>query len=264
VAMPFGLPTVTARASGRELSFLLDSGSEFCLLRPEIVEELDLPVSGIVRLSLLGETAESRITCLHEFSIGAIRCSHIPFVVTPGHLQRTLLGFQIERIDGVLGMPFLAHFSTTFDFSRGLVHCAPAQALAVTHGDGVHVVPLTFLNDGRPCVAAAPGDGKNHTFIVDTGSRRCLIAGALARALGLPRFETVRLMGLGVELAATLTQLPELALADVLLTRVRAYVIPDAQKHLLRQVEGLIGIEVLMDFTVTIDPVGGRLILVER
>ena len=36
----FGLPAVTARAGERELSLLIDSGAEFCLVCPEIVEEL--------------------------------------------------------------------------------------------------------------------------------------------------------------------------------------------------------------------------------
>jgi predicted aspartyl protease len=260
----FGLPAVTARSGDHTFTLLIDSGSQFCMLRPELVEELALPVSGHMRLSLLGETSDALITCIPRLSVGSVHCQNLPLVVSPGHLERHVLGLTIETLDGVLGMPFLHQCVTTVDVHEGLVMFKPFGAYTVPRGKGVHVLPLHFLRDGRPSAVVSIGRSRHYFFLLDTGARRCVLRHDVARQIGLPDLGTVRLMSLGVEVRAYRTELPSISFGDVTAHDAPAYVLPEAHGHMLKNVDGLLGMDLLERFAVTIDPSREVLVLVDR
>ena len=260
----FGLPTVSAETRERDFSFLIDTGSQFCLVRPGIVEELALPLPGRMRLSLLGKKSDSFTTCLPSLSVGKIECRRVPFVVSPGHLEKRFLGITVESVDGVLGMTFLRHFVTTLDFENGRAVFTPKSEFIHPEGEGVFTIPMTYLSDGRPCVAATLEDGNTYLFLVDTGARRCVVTAELARRLGFPDLGKVRLLSLGVQISATLTRLSSVSLGDITFSDVTAYVLPTIHGNVLERVDGLLGIDFLQGFTVTLDTEGRNLILVRK
>jgi len=257
----FGLPTVSAECPEREFSFLIDTGSQFCLVRPGIVEELGLPLPGRMRLSLLGKRSDSFTTCLPSLSVGEIECRRVPFVVSPGHLEKQFLGITVESVDGVLGMTFLRHFVTTLDFENGRAVFTPKTGFLRPRGEDVFTIPMSYLGDGRPCVAATLEDGNTYLFLVDTGARRCVVSSALARRLGFPDLGKVKLLSLGVQISATLTRLSSVSLGEITFSDVTAYVLPTIHGNVLERVDGLLGIDFLQAFTVSIDTEGRNLIL---
>ena len=258
---PFGLPAVRARVGEQNLCLFIDTGAQFCLLRPGLVEALALPASQRVKLALLGMTSQTVLTHVPELSLGPLVCRRLPFAVSPGHLERRFLGISLLRVDGVLGMSFLEHFTVTLDFSRERVTFAPPGTDSGAQEEGASVLPLRFLADGRPCVTVGLGTGEEIDFLLDTGAYLCVVRPELVRRSGLPDMGKTRLLSLGVGIEASLTELPVVSLGTVTAEKVPAYVVPDTHRHLFKHVDGLLGIEVLKRFVMTLDPVRKHLVL---
>ena len=249
---PFmSLPAVQASIGGRRLTLFLDTGSPHNLLAPDIVEELDLPVFGRARVTLLGREEATVRTCVHELRAGGLVCRHAPFLVSPGHIERRLLGFTLQRADGLLGMAFLAPLRVTIDLRRGEARLTDEGR--VPRGPGVCVVPLRFLADGRPCVAVFLGAGPARWFLLDTCARRCVLPEETARALGLPELGDAGLLSLGVETRVGMTRIPKLFLGSAAFSGVDAYVLPAFRERLGPQIDGVLGIELFSDLALTLD-----------
>ena len=245
------IPAVPATIGGRRCTLLIDTGSPHSLLAPELVEDLGLPVFGRARVALLGREEETFRTCVHELRAGGLVCRHAPFLVSPGHIERHLLGLTLQRADGILGMAFLGPLCVTIDLRRGEARFRDEQRIA--RGPGVRAAPLLFLADGRPRVAVALGAGPPRRFLLDTCARRCVLPEDDARALGLPELGDARLLGLGVETRAGTTRIPRLALGGAVFADVDAYVLPEFRRRLGTQIDGVLGIELFRDLAITLD-----------
>jgi len=250
----FGLPTVTGKIGGRSVRLLIDTGSQFCLLRAEVVEELGLPVGPALRLSLLGKESTTLTTCVHNLTLGSVRAKHLPFVVSPGHLEQRLFGITIDRVDGVLGMPFLRRLVTTLDFPRRRVRFSDPAVSMPPSGRSVLAVPLAFLSDGRLCTAVNFGSERQYLFLLDTAARRCVLRNSVAEDLALTREGTVRLVSLGVSIKASFTTVPMLRVGPLRFSNVRAYVLPPGRNGMFRYTDGLLGISLFENSVLTIDP----------
>lgn len=257
---PFlNIPAVAATVGGRRCTLLLDTGSPYNLLAPDLVCELGLPVFGSKRLALLGSNEETLRTCVHDLRAGGLVCRHAPFLVSPGHIERSVLGLTLQRADGVLGMTFLEPLSVTIDLRRGEVRFRDERRIA--RGPGVRAVPLVILDDGRPCAAAALGKGPPRLFLLDTGARRCVLPEETARALGLPDLGAASLLGLGVEARAAATRIPMLTLGSAVFSDVDAYVLPAFREKLGPRIEGVLGIDLFGGLAITIDVPGEMLVI---
>ncbi len=257
---PFmSIPAVAVRLGSRQATLLLDTGSPYSLLSPELVGELGLPVFGRTRVTLLGSEEETFRTCVHELRAGGLVCRHAPFLISPGHIERNLLGFTLQRADGILGMAFLDPLCVTIDLRRGEVRFRDERRIAP--GPGVHAAPLGFLDDGRPCIAVSLGAGPLRRFLLDTCARRCVLPEDTARELGLPELGDASLLGLGVATRAGTTRIPRLVLGDAAFSDVDAYVLPAFRQRLGPQIEGVLGIELFSDLAITLDFPGGTLVI---
>ena len=257
---PFmSIPAVAVEVGARSCNLLLDTGSPYNLLAPEIVQELELPVFGRRRIALLGREEETYRTCVHELRAGGLAAAHVPFIVSPGHLERVLLGITLQRADGVLGMAFLGPLCVTIDLRRGEVRLRDEGR--VVEGPGVYTVPLVYLNDGRPCVDVTLAKGLRRRFMLDTGARRCVLAQEDARALGLPLLDEVSLLNLGTEVQGTTTVLPRLGLGTIAFDNVDAYVLPAFAECFGTQFQGIVGIELFKNLAITLDPERQALII---
>lgn len=250
---PFmSIPAIAVQIGNRTCDLLIDTGSPYNLLAPEIVQELELPVFGRRRIALLGREEETFRTCAHELRAGGLMGRHVPFIISPGHLERAFLGITLQRADGILGMMFLGPLSVTIDLRRGEMRLRDESR--TIEGPGVYTVPLVYLADGRPCIDVALDNGVRRRFLLDTGARRCVLGEADARALELPVLDSVSLLNLGIEVQGTTTRLPRLALGDLVFSAVDAYVLPRFTECFGTQFHGIIGIELFKNLAITIDP----------
>lgn len=261
------LPAVNVTAPERSLTLLVDTGSQFCLLRPGIVEDLGLPVTRRATLSMLGTTSKSMVTCFHAFQLGPIRCQHIPFLITPGSISQSLLGIHFSRLDGVLGMDFLKHFAVMLNFQDNTLHFSKTAPVVTANkaqtANKIHVIPLTFLRDGRPTVSVTLPGSEPLPFLLDTGSHRNIIPERLADKLGMKREGTVRLLSFGHEIKAHATTLTGVRLGeDLSLKPLVAYIVSEKHASLLNQTSGIMGIQPLKDYGVILDFIEGRLVLI--
>jgi predicted aspartyl protease len=257
---PFmSIPAVAVDIGSRRSTLLIDTGSPYNLLSPEVIRELELPVFGRRRIALLGREEETFQTCAHELRAGGLLCRHVPCIVSPGHLERGFLGITLQRADGILGMTFLGPLCVTIDLRRNEVRLREdGRAVA---GHGVYTVPLVYLPDGRPCVNVTLGKGLRRLFLLDTGARRCVLREEDARALELPPLDRVSLLNLGVEVKGATTRLPRVALGGLELDDVDAYVLPDFAACFGNQFQGIVGIELFANLAITIDPARETLVI---
>lgn len=258
-----GLPVVNITAENRTLALLVDSGSPFCMIRPGVVEALNLPVAGDIRLSLLGETTDTLMTCFHRFTLGSFLCRHIRFVVTPGYLTREVFGIPLQQLDGVLGTSFLRRFSITMDFERKEVSLGKKGSLALPPGHHRCSIPLTLLPDGRPAVKVGFPNHEPVLFLLDTGSSKTVIHKAFAERLGLPEKGSARLLSFGIETEAVITHLLGMRIGAFTPETSIAYILPH-KSTVFRRFEGILGIDTLKDFIITLDLPRGQLVLSAR
>lgn len=100
-----GLSTVTGSINGREIKFVVATGSTDCAISPELVEELGLKV--------FPDPQGCEKTIVDSFALGDCTVRNAPFIVADNLTLKIFSIFTIMKIDAVLGMPVLKQFDIT-------------------------------------------------------------------------------------------------------------------------------------------------------
>ncbi|MBP0492243.1 retropepsin-like aspartic protease [Roseomonas indoligenes] len=196
------LPIVLAQANGAALAFVLDTGSNLTLLRPEAAVALGLSMDPDRSTPITGVGGTSRMpnAVMRHFQIGRRVFQNLSVPVAPGSEDE-------GGIAGIVGADLLRQGALELDLAAGraVLHDSPgciaapppwpAEAIpAEVTGEGLVVIPLRL--NGRPARA-----------LLDTGAVRTVLRqdritdfGIPASALGAPAAGTV--FGTGGEAAA--------------------------------------------------------------
>jgi len=111
VAFTANLVLVSASINGQDLTLLLDTGAQACVLSPEAAKRVGvtaLPDGPTLPLFTLGSTGNGALVRLPALRIGDYVVEHLTALIS------SLAGFPIP-IDGVLGANFIAAFRVSID-----------------------------------------------------------------------------------------------------------------------------------------------------
>jgi predicted aspartyl protease len=255
------IPLVIVRISVNEsqpMEFVLDTGNAAAafVLSRRAADALKLPgdrtaafrpasVVGARPVELRGATARS-------LAVGPFRFENVPIAISDSidHLA-TAIGRQI---DGNIGYPFLKDMRLTLDYRRHLLRFerlsgATVNSLHSTSFDLGSPKPLILID------AMVNGRGP-FRFAVDTGAGSVVISTELSKRLNLQGGASIPMQGAGGAASGVMTQLSTLVFAGVSLrdvTVVAADIFGPLRRPVGGELDGIIGYNVMKDFTVTID-----------
>ena len=241
-----------------QVTLLLDTGTAHTLITPDTARRLGLsPTAETPKQALRvlgGHQVEVPVVLLASVTVGQTAVQNVPVGVAASFPD-------ILLVDGLLGADILRHFTLTLDYAASRLTLVPqgpqvpspatlAASRGVVHGP----IPLR-LGPSHVLVQAVLNGQEPVTLLLDTGASHTLLTPAIARRLGLNptadaptktltsadgQFHTVPLV-LCQTIAvgeAVVEQLP-VGITDV---------DPKAPA-----VEGLLGVDFLARFTVTLD-----------
>jgi len=106
--------TVKGSINGHEITFLVYTDTNGCVLSSDLVEQLGLNTS---KLSKAGNGCASAETVVDSLTLGDCTVKNLPFfVIDSEDLTVTILYlFPMLKIDAILGLPLLKQFDVTFD-----------------------------------------------------------------------------------------------------------------------------------------------------
>jgi predicted aspartyl protease len=261
VPMAFDDPhvSVTVAVNGVPLRFVLDTGADGNVVRPEVAASLGLPLSdGTVPASGGGGAiAPVHATTLRELAVGGARLRDALAYVIPLPVEL--------RGDGILGASFFRAFTPRFDYAAGRLRLTPAARAQAPAG--ARRLPLQVLPSGKVLVQADAA-GVEGWYSVDTGAANTLtLFTPTVERLGLrARFGPGRRMVTGLTVSGLehgdIVRLPWLAIGGFTLAQ------PVAELSLARVGlfgsdgwTGNLGGELWRRFAVTVDMRAGALFL---
>lgn len=233
------------------VTLLLDTGATATSLTPEVLHKLDLHPSAETPTRTTAVVGGTRlqvpVLTLQSLSVGTVRRDNLPVGVLSSFPNAPL-------IDGILGADFLQSLTLTFDYARSQLWLLPpgtapsgsltaATAIPLQYANGLLLVPVR-LNGQAPV-----------SLILDTGASYSMVTPVLAQQLGLqpaPDAPTRTMQrGDGQQHSVAFVRCPTLQLGEAVVQNVPVGVVdilPQAPA-----IGGLLGMDVLTRFTVTLD-----------
>ena len=240
---------ITGYASG--MPFLLDSGAGMTVIDSAVAAMMRLPHGGILPGAAAGGMADFSMTRIPGFTIAGVEL-----------LEQTAISFPVSgllkemegmEIGGILGYDFLSRFVTRIDFERALLSCFEPDSFAAPVGATVLEAPLAH----NIFTLSASLDGTEGLFYLDTGANSSLIQGTFVDSAGLARgrrTQPIEIRGAGGEEEAALCRFDSLRIGDYVLAQpVLAITRGGEGISALKNVDGIIGNDILERFTVTLD-----------
>ncbi len=231
------------------VTLVLDTGASATSLTPDVARKLGLSPTAQTptRTTAVvgGQRLEVPVVTLASLTVGAMRRDNLAIGILASFPNAPL-------IDGILGADFLQPFTMTFDYARSQLWLLPAgsqpQAAAASP------VPLRLVNH-LLLVPVRFNQQDTVWLLLDTGASRTIITPATAQKLGLQPAANVSKQvmqrGDGALHEVPLVQCPTFQLGETVVESVLvgiAEVLPQAPV-----VGGLLGMDVLARFTVTLD-----------
>jgi clan AA aspartic protease (TIGR02281 family) len=244
------LPFVPVRINGQRQEFLLDTGASDCVVTPEMVRRMGLPLVGAgARVKTAsGDSLDLAMTEIPELEFGGMVFRKVPAIVHDCATPRQFF----PNLQGVLGFSLFQPFLLTMDYPRSEVRVSSHQPLARNNHS---VVPMQ-LHVGVPQVPVSVGPVRTYADI-DTGSngglemRLSSLAGRADRKL--------QEVGTSYSISTAYKSFGTQLHSPLYIGRVEI----DSPFVELTQGDQRIGGAVLHDFTVTFD-YRSRLIALER
>lgn len=255
-----GIPLIVLPAFVNEcgpLRFVLDTGNATApfILSRNVAERLRLEARASGEFpapSVVGnEPTELLATTADSVSVGPFRENEIRIGVSKAidQLSRAIG----NEIDGNVGYPFLKHLRITIDYRR--------NTLSVSRSQRDREDPRAFdfdLGSPKPLILISTKvNGKGpYRFAVDTGAGSTIVSKEIARDLSLSQGARIPIQGAGGPAAGFLTELSSLEFGNVSLrdvTAVAADVFASLRKPVGGELDGIIGHNVMRQFSVTID-----------
>jgi len=148
--------------AGRGLDFLLDTGASSVTIDQTVARELKLPVYGRTTQTVAGSFATGRVVA-PTIAIGNLTMHDVVLRTVPLSANET----RDIRVVGLLGFDFIDAVALRIDYAAGTVDAVRPGSLAAPPG----ATPLDVrLNSGTPVTRATVGDASGDDFLLDTGA----------------------------------------------------------------------------------------------
>jgi len=153
---------VRLEVAGRGLDFLLDTGCAALTINDDVARELGLAVYGQTTQTVAGSFVSGRVI-VPALSIGGLTMRDVVMRTVPLASNEA----HDTRVVGLLGFDFLDALGLKIDYANGTVDAVrPGLIEAPAGADALDV----RLNSGAPVARAAIGDATGDDFILDTGA----------------------------------------------------------------------------------------------
>ena len=186
-----GLPVIQVAINRRVVAnFLLDTGTNLCLISPDLVKKLSLPLSNRAPdgHSPVLEGRPVQVATVSELNVGGLPVRKASLALMPDEPRVKMLEVQCQ---GVIGANLLEKVSVSFDCQRhevtfmlpGVLDPARLAQAGFSEADSVPLEdPAHLLHYTVP--ARLP-DGTTEKLVLDTGSTLTYISFAAAKRLKL-------------------------------------------------------------------------------
>ena len=237
---------------------LLDTGATHTLITPDTARRLGLsPTAETPQKTLRvlgGHQVQIPVVVLARVAVGQTAVQHVPVGVVTSFPDAPLA-------DGLLGADVLRHFTLTFDYAASRLmlvppgHQSPSSAMLAAAGGVVHEPIPVRLGPAHVLVRAILHGQEPVTLLLDTGASHTLLTPAIAQRLGLrptaesPTKTLTRADGQYYTVPFVLCK--ALAVGDAVVEQLPVG-ISDVDPTTLA-VDGLLGVDFLARFTVTLD-----------
>lgn len=260
VTLPRNLILIPARVDDRQVNLILDSGLQFTVLNADRAAELRLPLHG--ERQVPGGGPGHRLTVAFARSatiaIGDARFRPRRLAAIPLSFLEPFIG---ERIDGIIGHDLLAQARVRIDYARRTVTLSRGSSAPLSTGG----TALPVRIEGREAIVDVTlfplsGDSVVAALKVDTGSPTALgVDGGLVRSTRLAGSNQARRevpgIGLAGESRGEAFLLRGVRVGDAVFETPLVYSTPTDSTT----TGGVIGAELLRQFTLTFDYANARL-----
>lgn len=244
--------------------FLLDSGAGALMISKRIADDLGVVASGDLPIRGVGGYGAIGLAEIDSLTLGGLSLylRHVTVLNPSASGPRAL-----TQIDGILGYDFFARFAVSIDFDRNLMTIYRPGKYPLSADDRSAKLEVF----AQVPVVEADIDGQPIRLAVDLGAQTGLIIRGNARVFGTLAGDSTRTGGAGQlggvggfgEVRSTIVRRFRLAGFEVenppaLLAE------KFADLPLPEYIEGLLGVEILKDFNITIDYQGEKFLLRRR
>jgi hypothetical protein len=176
VTIPFiqldPLPLVLVHVNGVKAFFIVDTGAPNVVLDPGFARLLHVKSTPSGTGTFAGgKTATVGTGTVQYFDIGAVSAMNVPVTILP---TRKFPGFG-KRVDGIVGMGFLMHYTATIDYGgKALMLRARSPEVSASlesqaAASGAVAVPFWLVGDHFVFARGHIGDAPESLLLVDTG-----------------------------------------------------------------------------------------------
>ena len=184
--------TMPVSINGSKSSWwIVDTGSQMCLIDPPFAAKLGLQTVGQVR----GEGGSFPVATVNDFQIGNFRCDGIPCVVRSiGGLKNLALRNESGSFEqtGLIGINLLAKYGALINCRTEQIFFSPTGNLGLSRQKyeamGFTYVPMNLARN-RLEVTGNLG-GKEFSFFLDTGSFSTTLTNGILGEVKVPVYAT--------------------------------------------------------------------------
>ncbi len=250
---------VRLQIAGRGLDFLLDTGASNLTIDDDVANRLGLTVYGRATQTVAGSFATGRVV-VPAVTLGDLTMHDVVMHTAPYASREA----HDTRVVGLLGFDFLAAAGLKIDYANGIVEAlrpgtleAPAAATALD----------VRLNSGAPVTHAEIGEAAGDDFIIDTGAAFSFV---LFQRFARNHPEIVRperegrvqyATGVGGTMSYRDAPSHKVVLGSLTLPDVAGFEALSPSALGFDNEDGLIGADILKQFTVFLDYGAGRVYL---
>ena len=240
--------------------FMLDSGAGMTVIDSRLAAELDLERGGTMPGAGAGGMADFQIVRIPPFELEGIAFSGQTGISYP--ISELTSRFSDIEVGGILGYDFLSRFVTRIDYERSLISFFEPDSFSPPDTAVVLEAPLVHN------IFAARGtfeDTCAGTFLIDTGANQSMLQRAFVEENRLTegrKILEISILGAGGEESASLARFDSLEIGGVVLREpVLALSTGTQGIGAFEGISGIIGNDILANFTVTFDYDDQRVLL---
>ncbi len=251
---------VDARVDGRDVGeFLVDTGADMTFVDRAVADELGLPELVDVPVAGVHEYERASLCTLETLSVGDVQLDSTATLALPLDDLSARVG---RRVAGIVGFPTLGSTPFTIDFAQGSLTVYNADRFAPPSNVDSE---LLRIHEYAPFVEATLGKDGVVWLLLDSGSLAPVVLWRRfvkdhPEVLSVPHERWALSAGVGGGTQVMMSEAPSLRVLGRQLENVTALVQeppPNSWDH--PRVAGIVGLELLRDLRVTIDPVKRRI-----
>lgn len=267
----FGLPLVKVKLNGTtNATFLLDTGTDSCVISQSLAKKLNLPLAPAVDSSgkpyfYLGGSQQSTMGRVSKINIGGLIFNDQAMVVAD---EKTFMLRPGIPYDGVIGMKLLRYVALLLDTQEHtLTFCYPgtleASMLTKLRFTTPYLLPLTE-DESVYWVQAHFSDhgvSSQERMVLDIGATNTHVSARLAKQLDLKTISQQEQRGLYGDSIVDMVKVEEVHLGDLTLRDFPVTAITKVMLTKTMAAPSLLGLDILSGYRVLMDFPGGKLYL---